>query len=125
MMGALAGLAGCVEAPEQTGAEIYAAYCAACHGPGGRGEGIIAAELPVGPPDLTRLTAENGGFFPTARVIEKIYGYPGDYPLQVMPEFGPLLTGPAVRWSDESGAEITTTRAMQQLHDYLVSIQTH
>lgn len=124
IMGAMAGLSGCVDAPAQTGHEVYEANCAACHGADGRGEGIIAAELPVDSPDLTLLAAQNGGVFPTARVVEKIYGYPEDYPLQVMREFGSLLRGPAVRWADETGAEITTTRALRDVHDYLVSIQT-
>lgn len=121
---AIAGLAGCVEAPEQPGKEIYGAYCTACHGADGRGGGAIANELPVAPPDLTQLAASNGGVFPSSRVMAKIYGYPGDYPLQVMPEFGPLLEGPGVRWTDETGAQIETPRALIQLRDYLVSIQT-
>jgi len=121
---ALVGLSACVEAPAELGRQIYLAYCTASHGGDGRGGGAIANELPVAPPDLTRLTAENGGVFPSSRVMAKIYGYPGDYPIQVMPEFGPLLEGPSVRWIDETGAPIETPRALIQLRDYLVSIQT-
>lgn len=120
----LAGLGACAEAPDDPGRDIYEAYCTACHGSDGRGGGPIAAELPVAPPDLTRLAAENGGVFPSSRVMAKIYGYPGDYPIQVMPEFGPLLAGPTVAWTDETGTQIETPRALIQLRDYLISIQT-
>jgi len=34
------------------GRVLYAAHCAACHGADGRGEGPLAAALPVWPPDL-------------------------------------------------------------------------
>lgn len=38
-----------VQLPDREGATLYAAYCAACHGQGGRGDGPNAANLPVPP----------------------------------------------------------------------------
>lgn len=117
--------AACVEAPAGagTGSQTFAAYCAACHGAEGRGGGRIANELPVPPPDLTRLAADNGGIFPDARVIAKIEGYPGAYPAQVMRGFGNLLDGPVTTWTDQTGAQRAAPRAVRQLRDYLVGLQ--
>lgn len=47
-----------------TGPEMYRAYCGACHGPRGKGDGPAAPALRVAPPDLTRLARDNGGTFP-------------------------------------------------------------
>lgn len=37
-----------------SGGELYSTFCAACHGPGGRGDGIAATVCRVPPADLTR-----------------------------------------------------------------------
>lgn len=37
----------------RAGGELYTAYCASCHGPGGRGDGPAAAGLQPPPADLT------------------------------------------------------------------------
>ena len=116
-------LAACSDISADPGEEVYMAHCIACHGRDARGLGPIANELPVGPSDLTRLAVDNGGVFPTARVMEKIYGYPGRYQSDVMPEFGPVLEGPDVAWTDETGATIETPQALLDLRDYLVGIQ--
>src|SRR5690242_18510605 len=42
----------------------YSVYCASCHGKSGRGDGPVAGDLKVAPPDLTRLAARNAGLFP-------------------------------------------------------------
>lgn len=117
-------LGACTQAPEDDGREIFLSYCSSCHGISARGDGVLADDLPVRPADLTRLTATNDGVFPSARVAAKIYGYPGRYQAQVMPEFGPVLEGATVMWTDETGAQTETPRALVALHDYLVSIQT-
>ena len=43
------------------GQVTYARYCASCHGPEARGDGPVAADLRVPPPDLTALSARSGG----------------------------------------------------------------
>lgn len=50
----------------------YAASCAQCHGPEGRGDGPTAGQLTVPPPDLTGLSRANGGVFPFARLYAVI-----------------------------------------------------
>ncbi|MCC7413548.1 MAG: c-type cytochrome [Gammaproteobacteria bacterium] len=56
------------------GQQRYARNCAACHGPGGRGDGTFAKLLTVRPSDLTVLARNNGGAFPFDRVYDVIDG---------------------------------------------------
>ena len=58
----------------ESGAALYADFCATCHGPAARGAGPTAPLLTVAMPDLTRLAARNGGVFPMARVLAQIEG---------------------------------------------------
>ena len=51
-----------------SGAENYKAYCAACHGVSGKGDGPAAPALKIPPTDLTRLTANAGGKYPMMHV---------------------------------------------------------
>lgn len=57
----------------ETGAELYAEYCAKCHGADGGGEGELVEFRDAGLPDLRTLTLRNGGF-PLERVIATIDG---------------------------------------------------
>lgn len=54
------------------GAEMYASYCAACHGDKGKGDGPAAAATTSPPRDLTTLSKSNRGQFPRARVFFSI-----------------------------------------------------
>jgi len=56
------------------GAQAFRTYCASCHGPAGRGNGPIAAQLRQAPPDLTQFSARNGGVFPSVRLARIIDG---------------------------------------------------
>jgi mono/diheme cytochrome c family protein len=58
------------------GREMYTAYCAACHGVDGKGNGPVAASLKTAPTDLTQLSSKNSGKFPTAEVYTAIKGDP-------------------------------------------------
>src|SRR5262245_49147421 len=37
----------------QRGQQLFTQYCATCHGPGGKGDGISGQNLPIKPQDLT------------------------------------------------------------------------
>jgi mono/diheme cytochrome c family protein len=50
------------------GGDLFAFYCAPCHGRNGQGSGPVAAALKTAPPDLTRLALGAGGRFPRQRV---------------------------------------------------------
>jgi len=75
------------------GKQMYVSYCAPCHGTDGRGGGPVAPELKQPPTDLTLLSRNNGGKFPTSHVVAVI-----DYGVKVpshgtaqMPVWGPIL----------------------------------
>jgi mono/diheme cytochrome c family protein len=56
------------------GPTLFAAYCADCHGPAGRGDGPRAVALVPPPPDLTRIAERNGGQFQADSVAARIDG---------------------------------------------------
>jgi mono/diheme cytochrome c family protein len=51
-----------------SGEQMYATYCAVCHGAKGIGNGPAAAALKTPPTDLTTLSQKNGGSFPATHV---------------------------------------------------------
>lgn len=74
------------------GVDDYLRYCAACHGPHGRGDGEMAPTLVKPPSDLTRIAERHGGF-PFWRVYDAISGevaVPGHETFQ-MPAFAERL----------------------------------
>jgi mono/diheme cytochrome c family protein len=56
------------------GDEMFKAYCAVCHGTGGKGDGPAAVALKQRPADLTQLSRKNGGKFPALEVKNYING---------------------------------------------------
>lgn len=62
------------ELSSYTGAQLYARFCASCHGLDGRGEGPVAPALKVAVPDLTRLIRREGDTFPTEQVRRIVDG---------------------------------------------------
>jgi mono/diheme cytochrome c family protein len=126
---ALFGLAACVlpgagGEEQTTGAADYAAYCAVCHGPAGKGNGEMAAGLAKRPADLTRLAARNGGSFPTTRVMAKIWGYTGGRDGgQVMPQFSALLDGTLVPYDGGDGIMTPTPIRLVELAEHLKTLQ--
>lgn len=116
-------LSGCAS-PVSVGRTTYESHCASCHGETGRGDGILAAQLPTRPADLTRLSAGNGGVFPATRVMSMIDGYTRqDQHGATMPEFGPLLAGDTVLWEAPDGTVVPTPEKLLALAAYLQSIQ--
>ena len=51
------------------GRDLYATYCAGCHGRDGKGDGPVAPALKVPPADLTTIAKRNGGQF-RASIVE-------------------------------------------------------
>ena len=56
------------------GSEMYASYCAACHGKTGKGDGPAAAALKNKPSDLTVLSKAHNGKFSSKDFEDKIRG---------------------------------------------------
>lgn len=106
------------------GKAMYVKYCASCHGPGGKGDGPLAAALKSKPSDLTLLGKKAGGSFPYMTVLDIL---DGTAPLAAhgpsdMPVWGETFqaTGP------ESGSVMEQARVRGQvmlLADYLRTLQ--
>jgi mono/diheme cytochrome c family protein len=56
------------------GKNEYVRSCASCHGEMGKGDGPAAKSLAKPPADLTKLSQNNSGVFPIARVYDVIDG---------------------------------------------------
>lgn len=74
-----------------SGPEMFKAYCSACHGPAGKGNGPAASALKVAPADLTQLTVKNKGKFPEARFMEVLERGPAAHGNAEMPVWGPVF----------------------------------
>jgi mono/diheme cytochrome c family protein len=79
------------------GNDVFAFYCASCHGRNGKGDGPVSRSLKVAPPDLRLLARLNGGEFPRSRVAAFVmHGDRVSAPAHgstEMPVWGPVLTG--------------------------------
>jgi len=121
---ALFGLSACVEEPEISGSAAFMDSCAGCHGADGRGGGPMADGLPIPPPDLTGMSAANGGIFPRDYIMSTIDGYArGSHFSAAMPEFGAGDMGPIVIVEDVEGIGTPVPARLLALADYLESIQ--
>jgi mono/diheme cytochrome c family protein len=97
----------------------YNEYCASCHGPMGRGDGPVAAELKKRPADLTQLAKNNNGQFPYTRVRAIIDGRGqalGIHGPAEMPVWGQ-------RFADEGSNDPQVRAKILSIVDYLASIQ--
>jgi mono/diheme cytochrome c family protein len=77
------------------GPVLFKAYCASCHGIGGKGDGPMAMSLKVKPADLTRIAERNGGVFPLMRIEKIISGEeqrPYGHGTSEMPVWGPIFS---------------------------------
>ena len=108
----------------QAGAETFRAYCAACHGAEAKGDGPMGEILIISPPDLTSLSATNGGVFPVTRVVRRIDGrdpmlsHGGDMPL-----FGQIFDFPDTAIAAETGQPILTAQPIADIMAWLERIQ--
>lgn len=76
-----------------SGADMYKAYCASCHGVKGLGDGPVAEHLKIAVPDLTTFSKLNKGVFPSVHVTAVIRGEVGvrSHGIQDMPVWGPVF----------------------------------
>jgi mono/diheme cytochrome c family protein len=112
-----------VAAPQTSatdGQANYKAYCAACHGVSGKGDGPAASALKVPPTDLTRLAANAGGKFPAMHVETMIRN--ADNPShgsKDMPIWGPVFR------SLSSGNQAQVELRVSNLTKYIEALQAH
>jgi mono/diheme cytochrome c family protein len=96
--------------------QMFTSYCAVCHGADAKGHGPAAASLTKAPADLTRISARNGGNFPSVKVKRYIEG------LDEIPAHGSRdmpMWGDLFRSLGRDSADIR----VQAMADYLKSLQ--
>ena len=102
------------------GKDTFAAYCAACHGAAGKGNGPAAPALKMPVPDLTTFAQRHGGTFNTISIERQITGVDKTVPAAhgdlTMPIWGPIFKATAA-------SDATATLRAKNLVDYLKSIQ--
>ena len=108
----------------ETGRHLYSVACAHCHGASGRGDGPLAAILTVRPPDLTALSARNGGRYPLLQVIHVIDGRSGVRGHDgAMPSFGALYDAALAERMGRYAAVLRTRGRMLAVALYLEQLQ--
>lgn len=128
---AVVGLAGVAHAEGEdvpgnavTGAKLFEAHCAVCHGLDADGLGPMAPVLLVQPSDLTSLVTRHGGVFPLERVAARIDGRD---PLvshgSDMPVYGEFFEGRSVALRTDAGQPLLTSQPVADLVAWLRTIQ--
>jgi mono/diheme cytochrome c family protein len=102
------------------GKELYTAYCAACHGADGRGDGPAAIALKTPPADLTSIITRHEGTFPRDRLVDYIVNGDRSIPAhgsKDMPVWGPNFA------ALEPGSARPVGERVEAIVAYLRSIQ--
>lgn len=101
-----------------SGAEMYNAYCASCHGKQGRGDGPAASAFKKPPTDLTTLKAKNNGKYPEMDVMSVLQWGPhatSAHGSKDMPVWGTLFSS--------LGDQGQTRQRLYNLTKYVESLQ--
>lgn len=104
--------------PSSNGEANYKAYCAACHGADGKGNGPAAPALKVPPTDLTSLAVNTGGKYPMMHVQSMIRN--ADTPAhgsKDMPVWGPVFR------SISNGSQADVELRITNLAKYIETLQ--
>jgi mono/diheme cytochrome c family protein len=103
----------------ESGAALFRAHCAACHGSDARGAGPMADQLRRMPPSLTSFAVRNGGVFPSERLKRIIDGR--DVPAHGNSEMP--VWGDAFRRTREGLSGDAATARIEAIVRYLETIQ--
>jgi mono/diheme cytochrome c family protein len=105
-----------------SGKELYARFCASCHGAEGRGDGPVAASFKVEVPDLTLIARRAGGEYPRDRIARVIDGRHiiGAHGTRTMPVWGEDFSALEIGNPD---AERSTRLIIGRLADYVWLLQ--
>lgn len=102
-----------------SGKEMYDSYCAVCHGKDGKGNGPAASALKTPPTDLTALSKNNGGKYPSLKVSATIRGDANipAHGTKDMPVWGSLF------WGMSQGHESEVQQRIANLTKYVETLQ--
>jgi len=102
-----------------SGKQMYKQFCAACHGPDGKGHGPATPTLARRAPDLTTLAKRHDGKFPADYVTTVLRFGPGfsAHGSSEMPVWGPIFQ------YIENYNEAAVRQRIKNLCDYLDSLQ--
>ena len=108
---------------ETSGQEMYVAYCAACHGRSGKGDGPAVPALKIPPANLTTLAARNGGQFPEVRVMDSIKVGPSipAHGSQEMPIWGNIFS--SMNGSSPASTQGEVQVRAHNLMEYIKTLQ--
>ncbi len=132
-----AGFAAATQAEDfDIGRSEFQSSCASCHGTDAKGKGPVSDQLKIPPPDLTMLTKNNNGVFPTNAVYETIYGLKtipahGNREMPIWGErFNPIIRLPhnvdPFYWNmagPEQSPEVVVRTRILAVIDYLSRVQ--
>ena len=109
----------CKETSAASGKDMYKAYCAVCHGNDGKGAGPAASAMKVPPTDLTVLSKNNGGKYPSLKVVSSINGETNlpAHGSREMPVWGQLF------WSMSQGRGAEVQQRAVNLAKYIETLQ--
>jgi mono/diheme cytochrome c family protein len=102
------------------GAALFKTYCASCHGPSAKGDGPLADQMRIQPPDLTQIARRNKGKWDGAKVArmidgrEPVKGHGGSD----MPVWGDVFKTSRDGYDEES-----VKAKVRELMEYLESLQ--
>lgn len=118
----------CIAAAElpqgSAGAALFGRYCAACHGSDGTGGGATSRILTEQPPDLTGISAGNGGVFPVARIVRRIDGRdPRLAHGGGMPIYGAFFDGAATVTVETADGPLAVNLPVLEIVTFLQQIQ--
>lgn len=105
-----------------SGQQLYARFCASCHGVLGRGDGPVSNSILVEVPDLTLIARRAGGKYPRERIVQIIDGrhIVGAHGTRVMPVWGEDLSRVEIGNPD---AERASRTVIERLADYVGLLQ--
>ncbi len=107
------------------GKVTYRIYCSNCHGETGHGDGNLAELLSVRPSDLTAISRNNGGKFPTELITQLVDGRETvkGHGLKEMPVWGDAFQKSLQpSWTDETDDE-RAQRKILEVVAFVESIQ--
>jgi mono/diheme cytochrome c family protein len=106
------------------GQSFYQQYCSSCHGPTGKGDGLLADAMKKETPNLTQIAKRRNGSFPKAEIAEVIDGRKEirEHGPRLMPVWG-LRLSDAAPHERPAPKEAFVENRIEAILAYLKSIQ--